>query len=123
MITPRRGEIYWTDFGTSIGSEMRDVHPAVILQNDVGNQVSNLTIVAVLTTRLRLARLPICVLVSKVETGLSKDSVVNLGHIYTVDKSRLRQRAGQLSSKAMHRVEEALLVSVGMRAYRFPSGT
>jgi len=123
MIAPRRGEIYWVDFKTSTGVEIRGRRPALVIQNDIGNQVSRSTIVAAITTNLKVARLPIGVRISAAESGLPQESVVNLAHIYTIDKTRLLGRAGQLSPAAMRRVEEALLVSMGMKAYRLPSTT
>lgn len=123
MITPRRGEIYWVDFETATGVEIRGRRPALVLQNDVGNLVSRSTIVAAITTNLKVARLPIGVRISAKESGLPRESVINLAHIYTIDKTRLLERAGQIPPAAMRRVEEALLVSLGMKAYRLPSIT
>ena len=117
MRTPRRGEIYYLDFNPATGSEMRGPHPALIIQNDVGNRVSRLTIVAAITSNLKAARLPVCVQVSPSDSGLTRESVVNLGHVYTVDKSRLRQLAGRLPDGLMERVDKALRVSVGLEPF------
>lgn len=117
MRTPRRGEIYFLDFSPAKGSEMRGSHPALIIQNDVGNRVSRLTIVAAITSNLMAARLPVCVQVSPVDSGLPRDSVINLGHVYTVDKSRLRQLAGRLPDGLMEQVDKALRVSVGLELF------
>jgi len=114
---PRRGEIYYLDFSPAKGSEMRGPHPALIIQNDVGNRASRLTIVAAITSNLEAARLPVCVQVSPADSGLPRESVVNLGHIYTVDKSRLRRLAGRLPDGSMERVDEALRVSVGLEPF------
>ena len=121
MITPHRGEIYWVDFKTGTGVEVRGRRPALIIQNDVGNEVSRSTIAAAITTNPKVALLPIGVRINAKESGLSQESVVNLAHVYTIDKTRLLERAGQLSPKAMRGVEDALLVSMGMKAYRLPS--
>lgn len=114
---PRRGEIYYLDFSPAQGSEMRGPRPALVIQNDVGNRVSRLTIVAAITSNLKAARLPVCVQVSPAESGLSRESVVNLGHIYTVDKSRLRQLMGRLPDGLMEQVDEALQTSVGLAPF------
>ena len=117
MKVPRRGEIYYLDFSPAKGSEMREPHPALIIQNDVGNRVSRLTIVAAITSNLRAARLPVCVQVSPADSGLPRESVMNLGHIYTVDKSRLRQLVGRLPDGLMEQVDQALRVSVGLQPF------
>ena len=114
MRTPRRGEIFFLDFSPATGSEMRGPHPALVIQNNVGNQASRLTIVAAITSNLNAARLPVCVQISPADSGLSHESVVNLGHIYTVDKSRLRRLVGRLSAALTEQVDKALMVSIGI---------
>ena len=120
MTVPQRGEIYWLDFNPATGAEMRETHPALVIQNDVGNQAGALTILAAITSNLRVARLPIGVIVEPEESGLPLTSVVHLGHIYTVDKRRLGRRAGQLSKATMQRVDQALAVSLGLRPFILP---
>ncbi len=117
MRSPRRGEIYYLDFSPAKGSEMRGPHPALIIQNNVGNQASRLTIVAAITSNLKAARLPVGVQVSPADSGLPHESVVNLGHIYTVDKSRLRQLMGRLPNSLMRQIDEALQISVGLQPF------
>jgi len=117
MRVPRRGEIYYLDFSPAKGSEMRGRHPALIVQNDVGNRVSRLTIVVAITSNLKAARLPVCVQVSPADSGLPRESVVNLGHIYTIDKSRLRQLVGRLPGGLMEQVDKALRISVGLELF------
>lgn len=96
---------------------MRGPHPALIIQNNVGNQASRLTIVAAITSNLKAARLPVCVQVLPADSGLSRKSVVNLGHIYTVDKSRLRRLVGHLPNGLMEQVDKALMISVGIEPF------
>ena len=117
MRVPHRGEIYYLDFSPAKGSEMRGPLPALIVQNDVGNRVSRLTIVAAITSNLKAARLPVCVQISPVDSGLPHESVVNLGHIYTVDKSRLHQLVGRLPDGLMEQVDKALRISMGMQPF------
>jgi mRNA interferase MazF len=87
---------------------MTGPHPCVIVQNDVGNRHSALTIVVAVTSNLRVAALPIGVFVKGGVGGLSKDSVIHCGHIYTVDKIRLGKRLGQMPLNVMSIVDEAL---------------
>jgi mRNA interferase MazF len=111
---PRRGEVYWLDFAPATGQEMTGKHPCVVIQNDVGNQHSGLTIVAAVTSNLRVASLPVGVLVKAGEGGLRRDSVVHCGHIYTVDKTRLAQCAGRLSTDRLAEIDLALATSLGL---------
>jgi mRNA interferase MazF len=114
----RRGEIYWLDFNPATGAEMRDPHPALVIQNDVGNRASALTIVAAITSNLRVAELPVGVLVAPEESGLPRPSAVHLGHVYTVDRRRLGRRAGALAPSIMARVDAAIRVSLGLQPFR-----
>ncbi len=117
MDFPRRGEIYFIDFPVTGAGEMAGPHPALIVQNDVGNQASQLTIVAVITTNLRVARLPVGVQVSPKESGLPRPSVVHLGHLYTIDKRRLERRVGSLPPTRLREVDRAAQVSLGLRLF------
>jgi len=117
MNFPRRGEIYWLDFSPSTGAEMQALPPALIVQNDIGNQASALTIVAAITTNLRVAELPVGVRIDPEESGLPCPSVVHLGHIYTVDKRRLGRRVGQLSAEVMRQIDRAVQVSLGLQPF------
>lgn len=118
MRIPRRGEIYFLDFSPATGFEMRGPHPALIIQNDVGNQVSALTIVAAITSNLRVADLPVGVLIRPEESGLPRPSVVHLGHMYTVDKRRLQNLVGRLPDEKMREVDSAIQVSLGLKPFR-----
>src|SRR3989337_2422934 len=71
--------------------------PALIIQNDVGNQYSPLTIVAPITSQGLRKVYPTEVLMASKESGLSKDSKVLLSQIRTIDKSRLIKKMGTLS--------------------------
>lgn len=117
MSFPRRGEIYWLDFSPSTGAEMREPHPALVIQNNVGNQVSALTIVTAITSNLRVAELPVGVRIEPSQSNLPRPSVVHLGHVYTVDKRRLGRRVGQLPDEVMRQVDEALQVSLELRPF------
>jgi mRNA interferase MazF len=109
----RRGDLWWVDWEPGRGSEQRGRRPALVLQNDIGNKYSPTTIVASVTTR-GPRRVPILVSVSAEESGLPRDSFVNLAHIVTIDKDRLLQRCGSLSSERMLEVDSALKISLGI---------
>lgn len=111
---PRRGEVYWLDFAPATGHEMTGRHPCVVVQNDIGNQHSALTVVVAITSNLRVASLPIGVLLRAGEAGLATDSAAHCGHIYTVDKNRLGKMLGQLSAARLTQLDQALIRSLGL---------
>lgn len=94
---------------------MAGLHPSVVLQNDLGNQFGGATIVAAITGNLKVATLPIGVLIEAGTAGLVKDCVVNCSHVYTVDKSRLGKRMGKFEPSVMAKIDRALTISVGLK--------
>lgn len=107
-----RGEIYYADLSPVTGSEQGGLRPVLVLQNDVGNQRSPTTIVAAITSRIAKARLPTHVRVPK--GNLTKDSVILLEQLRTVDKQRLRRKVTTLDRLYMEEVNEALGISLGL---------
>ena len=115
MIRPKRGDIYLVNCDPTVGAEIRKTRPALILQNDVANKFSPVTIVAAISSQFDDTLYPTEVLITaKARTGLAVDSVVLLNQIRTVDKKRLAQRLGTLSSAKMEEVNQALRISLGL---------
>ncbi|MGJ5674826.1 MAG: type II toxin-antitoxin system PemK/MazF family toxin [Nostochopsis sp.] len=105
----QRGEIWWADLPTPVASEPGYRRPVVIVQSDAFNRSRIRTvIVAVLTSNLRLAEAPGNVLLTKDQTGLAQDSVVNVSQVLTVDKSFLTEQISQVSDRIMVLVEDGL---------------
>ena len=109
----KRGEIYYADLSPVIGSEQGGIRPVLIIQNDVGNKYSPTVIAAAITSQLNKAKLPTHIELSEGEFGLVKDSVILLEQIRTLDKRRLKEKIGELSSSKMQKVDTALLISLG----------
>lgn len=109
----KRGELYYADLSPVVGSEQGGVRPILIVQNDTGNKYSPTIIAAAVTSKLTKAKLPTHIELSANEFGLSKDSVILLEQIRTLDKRRLKERIGELSSDTMQKVNVALLISLG----------
>ena len=109
----KRGEIHWVDWNPARGSEQAGLRPALIIQNDIGNKSSTTTIVAALSTAPEKLY-PFLVKIIKSESGLSRDSAVNLSRILTIDQSRLQGKCGELSDIKMAEVDEAIKVSLGL---------
>jgi len=109
----RRGQLWWIDWSPSRGSEQAGTRPALVIQNDVGNEYSRTTIVAAVTTSVK-GDYPFLVPVGARESGLARDSAVNCAQLLTVDKARLREKCGQLDRTKMAAVDEALKISLGI---------
>jgi mRNA interferase MazF len=113
MTEVKRGEIYWLNWNPARGSEQSGRRPALIIQNDIGNRTSPTVIVAACTTAISKGY-PFVVPVSIKESGLSKDSIINLSHIMTIDKSRLESKCGELNKEKMSVVDIAIKISLGL---------
>lgn len=111
---PRRGDVYLVSFDPTVGSEIRKTRPALILQNDVGNRFSPITIVAAITSQVRYPLYPTEVFVPALEGGLSVDSVVLLNQIRSIDRRRLLRRLGRVHPETMQQVDRAMLISLGL---------
>lgn len=113
-MTVKRGDIYYADLSPVIGSEQGGVRPVLIIQNDVGNKYSPTIIAAAITSKINKAKMPTHIELAANEYGLSKDSVILLEQIRTIDKQRLREKIGKLDESMMARVDKALFISFGM---------
>ncbi|MBI4604700.1 MAG: type II toxin-antitoxin system PemK/MazF family toxin [Planctomycetes bacterium] len=114
MIPCRRGEVWLVNFNPGRGSEQRGIRPALVLQNDIGNQHAATTIVAAITTTLK--RFPVTVLLDVLEGGLRAASMVNLAQILTIDRVRLKKRLGVLGPDRLEEVDRALRVSLALES-------
>lgn len=109
----KRGEVYWVDWGMGKGSEQSGVRPALIIQNDIGNEVSPNTIIASITTAPNKPY-PFLVHVKAKEAGLTQDSSIDLASVVTISQTRLGKKCGQLSNDKMREVNVAICVSLGI---------
>jgi mRNA interferase MazF len=114
MSTVKRGDIYYADLSPVVGSEQGGMRPVLIVQNDTGNRHSPTVIAAAITSQIGKARLPTHIELSARNYGLSRDSVILLEQIRTIDKSRLRERMGKLDTTTMNKVDNAIAVSFGL---------
>ncbi len=110
----RRGDIYYADLSPVVGSEQGGVRPVLIVQNDVGNRYSPTVIAAAITSQRDKNKLPTHIQVDADNCGLSKDSIVLLEQVRTIDKQRLKEKMGKLDDGSMIRVDQALSVSFGL---------
>ena len=111
---PRRGEIYLVGFDPTVGHEIRKTRPALVVQNDISNRYSPITIVAAISSQFSDPPFPREVVIDPEDSGLQKRSAVVLNQIRSVDRQRLAKRLGSLSTQTMRRVDEALKISLGL---------
>ena len=109
----KRGEVYYADLSPVVGSEQGGVRPILIVQNNVGNKFSPTIIAAAITSQINKAKIPTHIEIKASEVGLPKDSVVLLEQLRTLDKRRLKDRIGALTSEKMKKIDNALLISLG----------
>ena len=110
----RRGDIFYADLSPVVGSEQGGLRPVLIVQNDVGNKFSPTVIAAAITSQISKTKLPTHIGVYADSYGLSKDSVILLEQIRTLDKQRLKEKMGHLDEDMMEKVNEAISVSFGL---------
>jgi mRNA interferase MazF len=110
----KRGELYFADLSPVVGSEQGGIRPVLVVQNDIGNKYSPTVIAAAITSKLDKAKLPTHIELSSKEYGLEKDSVVLLEQIRTIDKTRLKERIGELNTFKMNQVNKAMMISLGV---------
>ena len=110
----KRGDIYYADLSPVVGSEQGGMRPVLIVQNDVGNKHSPTVIAAAITSQKEKAQLPTHIEIGTKECGISKNSVVLLEQIRTIDKKRLKEKMGMLDTSSMGKVNNALSISFGL---------
>ncbi|GAB6283732.1 MAG: type II toxin-antitoxin system PemK/MazF family toxin [Ignavibacterium sp.] len=112
-----RGDVYLVNLDPIIGREIGKARPSVIIQNDIGNKFSPVTIIAPISSVKEITKpLPIMIFLKKGEGGLSEDSYVDCGQIRTVDKDkRLITKFGALDKSKLLEVDKALKVSLSLQ--------
>ena len=113
----KRGEVFYADLSPVVGSEQGGIRPVLIVQNDMGNRYSPTVIAAAITSQHDKSKMPTHIPISAECCGLSKDSIVLLEQVRTIDKQRLKERMGAIDPSAMNRVDKALSVSFGLGAF------
>ncbi len=111
-----RGDIYMVNLDPVTGKEIGKARPAVIIQNDIGNKFSPVTIIAPISSVKEITKpLPIMIYLNELEGGLKEESYVDCGQIRTIDsKERLITKIGTLSHHKMLEINKALKISLSI---------
>ena len=110
----KRGDIFYADLSPVVGSEQGGIRPVLIVQNDMGNKYSPTVIAAAITSQETKTNLPTHINLASGGSGLSKDSVVLLEQVRTLDKRRLKEKRGCADKDFMNKINNALSISFGL---------
>jgi len=109
---PKRGEIWLVNWNPGRGSEQIGKRPALVIQNDTGNEKSPTTIVAAISRSIKL--FPMNVRIEPQESGLNFLSIIKTSQILTIDKQRLEKKLGRLNYQKMQQVDQAIKLSLDL---------
>jgi mRNA interferase MazF len=108
----RRGDIYYADLRPVIGSEQGGVRPVLVVQNEAGNKHSSTVIIAAITSKMNKAKLPTHVQLDSRCCDISRDSVILLEQVRTIDKKRLKEKVCHVDDTVIEQVNRALKISL-----------
>ena len=114
MSEVKRGEIWLVNLDPTIGHEIKKSRPSIILQNDLGNKYSPITIIAPITSQNTNKVYPIEVLLTKKNSSIEKESKTLLNQIRAIDKRRLIKKLGKIDEETTIKVDEAIKISLGL---------
>ena len=109
---PARGEVWLVNCNPARESEQAGKRPALVIQNDIGNEKASTTIAAAISGSVKIY--PMNVKLDPPEGGLKRPSIVKTGQILTVSKERLEKRLGQISAEKMQEVNRAIKLSLDL---------
>ena len=110
MATPiERGEVYWVNFDPGLGGEIKKTRPAIILSNNAANtHLNRLQVVPITSNTERLYPGEAYISLNSEKRKAMADQLT------TVSKQRLSSRVGTLSKDDVSRVEDAILLQLGI---------
>lgn len=113
-MTVARGEVWFADLNPTRGTEQAGVRPVLVFQSDDINEFTSTVLCIPLTSNLRRAALPTCLLIRKGEAGLANDSVALCHQMRVLDKARLQRRLGMLCPDTVSAVENRMMFTMGI---------
>jgi len=109
---PKRGEVWLVNWNPARGSEQAGKRPALVIQNDIGNEKAPTTIVAAISSSVKIY--PMNVEIKPPDGGLDRPSIIKTSQILTVTKQRLEKRLGRVSKVRMDAVDKAIKLSLAL---------
>jgi len=109
---PKRGEVWLVNCNSARGSERAGRRPALVIQNDIGNEMAPTTVVAAISSSVKV--FPMNVKIDPPEGGLDLPSIIKTSQLLTVAKERLEKRLGRISTKTMEDVNRAIKLSLNL---------
>jgi len=110
----KRGDIVFVNLDPVVASEQGKERPALVIQNNIGNQHSPVTIIAPITSKTFSREYPTNVEISSRDSKLKKDSTILLNQIRTIDKSRIIKKIHALDEELMEKVNLAIKASLDL---------
>ena len=114
MAELKRGDVWLVNLDPTVGHEIKKSRPAVIIQNDIGNKFSPITIIAPITSQKIEVVYPFEVFLGRRNTGLDKDSKALFNQIRAIDKQRLVNKLGRVDEDSLSKINEAIKISLGL---------
>lgn len=114
----KRGDVVLVDLDPAKGAEKKKTRPCLVIQNDVGNQFSPLTIIAIITSQKEIdKKYPTDVWIKEGEGGVDYPSIIQCDQIRSIDKRRIIKKFECLNSSIMEKVNKALKISLGLSCF------
>lgn len=114
MVTIKRGDIFLANLEPIKGSEQGGIRPVLIIQNDISNKYSPVTIIAAITSKIFEKEFPTNIFIKKENSRLDKDSTIMLNQIRTIDNSRLIKKVGSLDNFTLEKIDSAIKISLAL---------
>ena len=113
-INIKRGDVGLVNLDPAVGSEQGKIRTVLIIQNNISNEYSPITIIAPITSKIYSKEFPTNVFLPKKDSGLDKDSTILLNQIRTIDKSRISKRLSAVNEQIMKRVNMSIKASLDL---------
>ena len=102
---PRRGDIYWVNLDPTIGEETKKTRPALVISNDIGNEMARIVMIAPITSKVKnIYPFEVKIFINE------KPGKIMLNQCRAIDKSRLINRIDTVDQETMKLVEDAIKI-------------
>jgi mRNA interferase MazF len=107
----KRAEIWWVNLDRTEGKEAKKTRACLIIQNDIGNEESEMTTVVPF---LNPKNYPFVVNVKPSELNqLDRERGLHFNQIRSIDSSRLKSKLGVLEANYFAQIKKALDIQFG----------